>query len=215
MKLKQFIANNKHIIFLVYLPLYLYCFNWLEARDNVPFTDIHCFVDDWIPFQEIFVIPYMLWFFYVAAVIIYLYFQREHLEDYYHCIITLLLGMSTCLLIYYLFPNEQNVRPAHFAHPNIFTDIVSFIYASDTKTNVLPSIHVYNSVAIHVALATSHNFRNRKAWKNASLILCVLICFSTMFLKQHSFLDVITGLLVYVIYYFLVYRCLGKRKAKA
>ncbi len=214
MNWKKFLQNNKHALFIIYLPIYLYCFNWLEARDNVPFRDIHCAVDDWIPFCELFVIPYGIWFLYVLVVIVYLYFQKDHLEDYYHCVITLILGMSTCLLIYYLFPNEQNLRPASFAHPNLLTDIVSFIYASDTKTNVLPSIHVYNSIAIHIAFATSHSFRNRHGWRIASLLLCSLICLSTMFLKQHSFLDVITGLLLYLFYSALVYKLIPYLRQK-
>lgn len=211
MKLKNFLKNNKHALFILYLPIYLYCFAWLEARNNIPFTNIHCIVDDWIPFCEIFIIPYLLWFLYVVVVVIYLYFQKDHLEDYYRCSITLTLGMSTCLLVYLLFPNAQNMRPTEFANPNIFTDIISFIYASDTDTNVLPSIHVYNAIAIHVAFATSYRFQSRKGWKLASLILCTLICLSTMFLKQHSFLDVITAIGLYAIYYILVYKLIPKR----
>ena len=183
------------------------CFIWLEARDDIPFTDIHCFVDDYIPFQELFTIPYLLWFAYVVVVLIFLFFQIDHLEDYYRCAITLILGMSTCLFIYLIFPNEQNLRPNldTLGRRNILTDIIQIIYSSDTKTNVLPSIHVYNAVAIHVAFATSHSFRNRKTWRMASLILCCLICLSTMFLKQHSFLDVVTAFLLYFIYAWLIY----------
>ncbi len=203
MNWKELLNRNKHILFIIYCPVYLHCFNWLEARNGIPFQDIHCILDDWIPFCEIFVIPYVLWFLYVAAVVVWLYFQREHLEDYYRCVILLMLGMSTCLLIYYLFPNEQNLRPDAFAEQNIFTDIIGFIYASDTNTNVLPSIHVYNAIAIHVAFTSSYKFRGRRGWHTASLALCVLICLSTMFLKQHSFLDVITGLGLYLIYYAL------------
>ena len=203
MNWKELLNRNKHILFIIYCPVYLHCFNWLEARDGIPFQDIHCILDDWIPFCEIFVIPYVLWFLYVAAVVVWLYFQREHLEDYYRCVILLMLGMSTCLLIYYLFPNEQNLLPDAFAEQNIFTDIIGFIYASDTNTNVLPSIHVYNAIAIHVAFTSSYKFRGRRGWHTASLALCVLICLSTMFLKQHSFLDVITGLGLYLIYYAL------------
>lgn len=217
MNWKELLNRNKHILFIIYCPVYLHCFNWLEARDGIPFQDIHCILDDWIPFCEIFVIPYVLWFLYVAAVVVWLYFQREHLENYYRCVILLMLGMSTCLLIYYLFPNEQNLRPDAFAEQNIFTDIIGFIYASDTNTNVLPSIHVYNAIAIHVAFTSSYKFRGRRGWHTASLALCVLICLSTMFLKQHSFLDVITGLGLYLIYYALtcpLMKCWQRKKGQ-
>lgn len=211
MNIKKIAKNNKHLLFLLYLPLYMFCFMTLEKRTNITFTNIHCIIDDWIPFCELFIIPYLLWFLYVVVVLVFLYFQRSCLEDYYKCVITLMLGMSTCLFVYWIFPNAQNMRPTEFANPNIFTDIISVIYATDTDTNVLPSIHVYNSIAIHVSFATSHTFQRRKAWKNASLILCILICLSTMCLKQHSILDAITALALYLIYYFLVYKVLIKR----
>ena len=210
MNIKKFLKNNIHILFILYLPIYLFCFSWLESRTNIPFAAIHCIIDDWIPFCEILIIPYLLWFLYVTVVLVYLYFQKKHLEDYYCYVITLFLGMSTCLFIYLIFPNAQNMRPAEFSHPNIFTDIIRFIYAKDTNTNVLPSIHVYNAIATHVAFASSHGFRNCKWIKRASLTLCSLICLSTMFLKQHSFLDVITALGLFMIYSPLVYRFLPK-----
>ena len=141
--LLNFLKKNKHALFALYIPVYMHFFTWLEARNDVSFQPIHCFIDDIIPFNELFVIPYILWFLYVLVVIVYLYFQKDHLEDYYHCVITLITGMTTCLLIYYFFPNEQNLRPEAFAHPNILTDIVQFIYNSDTHTNVFPSIHVF------------------------------------------------------------------------
>ena len=215
MNWKNFLKQNKHFLFILYLPVYLYCFAWLEARDDVPFTIIHCFIDDIIPFCDIFIIPYLSWFFYVVAVLLFLSLQREHLEDFYRCAVTLILGMSTCLLIYFLFPNAQNMRPTEFAHPNIFTDIIGLIYSNDTDTNVLPSIHVYNSVAIHVAFAESYKVKTHKYLRIASLILCTLICLSTMFLKQHSFLDVITAVMLYFVYYAIIYHLLSKRNSSA
>ena len=211
MNWKEFFKNNKHFLFIIYLPIYMKCFTWLEARNNVAFTDIHCFIDDWIPFCEVFIIPYLLWFLYVATVLLFLYVQRDHLEDYYRCIFTLMLGMSTCLFIYYLFPNAQNMRPTEFARENIFTDIIQILYTSDTDTNVLPSIHTYNSIAVHVGFAGCYRLREHKGWKNASLILCILICLSTMCLKQHSILDVIAGIVLYIVYYIVVYKLLPKK----
>jgi len=126
----------------------------------------------------------------------------------------LMLGMSTCLLFYYIFPNAQSLRPDEFARSNIFTDIVRVIYTSDTNTNVLPSIHVYNSIAVHSAFANCYTFKEKRGWRNASLVLCILICLSTMFLKQHSFLDVIAGFGLYGVYSGLVYKIFPDWQAK-
>lgn len=217
MKGKDHLKEYKHFLFILYLPVYIYCFTRLEARTDVAFTDIHCFIDDWIPFCEIFIIPYLLWFLYVVAVLLFLALQKKHLEDFYQCAVSLMLGMSTCLLIYYLFPNAQNLRPDLTGHSGIFTDIIQFIYSRDTDTNVLPSIHVYNSIAIHIGFAKSYTMRNHRGLQMASLVLCILICLSTMFLKQHSILDVIAAAILFVLYYVPVYHwgVAGLRRALA
>lgn len=205
-QLKQLLYKYKHAIILLYLPIYMLWFILLERRTDVKFMEIHCIVDDWIPFCEIFIIPYLLWFIYVAAVLVFLFFQTKHIEDFYKCATILVMGMTTSLIIYTFFPNAQNMRPVTFERENIFTDIISILYAADTDTNVCPSIHVYNSVAIHVAIVTSNFFKNKKWAKNSSLILCILICMSTLFLKQHSFVDLVCAVILYLFYYTIIYR---------
>lgn len=203
MSLKQFLFKYKHAIAIVYLPIYMVWFTMLERRSDVEFADMHCIIDDWIPFCEIFIIPYLLWFLYVAVSLLFLFLQTAHLKDFYRCVAMLILGMTTCLFIYTIFPNAQSMRPTTFARDNIFTDIIGILYSTDTATNVCPSIHVYNSIAIHVGLTRSYMLRDKKGWRYASLILCVLICLSTMFLKQHSFLDVLAAIILYLAYEFI------------
>ena len=162
-KLKQFLFNYKHAIIILYLPIYMVWFILLEQRTDVKFSEVHRIIDDFIPFCEIFIIPYHLWFF----------FQTKYIDDFYRCAAILVMGMTTSLIIYTFFPNAQNMRPDSFERENIFTNIISILYATDTDTNVCPSIHVYNSVAIHVGIATSQHFKNKKWVKNSSLILCI------------------------------------------
>ena len=70
----------------------------------------------------------------------------------------------------------------------------------DTPTNVLPSIHVYNSIGIHIAVCRSEALKDRKGIRAASLVLCILICLATMFLKQHSIVDVLmASFMAYVV----------------
>lgn len=199
MKFKEFLLKYKHAIFILYLPFYMIWFVALEQRTNVKFTDIHCIVDDWIPFCEVFIIPYLLWFLYVAAGLVFLFFQLDHLEDFYRCVIMLILGMTAFLIISTVFPNGQSMRPTTFDRDNIFTRIIAVLYSTDTSTNVFPSIHVYNSIVIHAGLANALLAKNRRGWYYASLILCISICLSTVFLKQHSFLDGIAAIVLFLI----------------
>lgn len=205
-KLKQLLFKYKHAIIILYLPIYIIWFILLEKRTDVKFSEVHCIVDDFIPFCEIFIIPYLLWFVYVASSLVFLFFQTKYIDDFYKCAAILVMGMTTSLIIYTFFPNAQNMRPGSFERDNIFTNIISVLYAADTDTNVCPSIHVYNSVAIHVGIATSQYFKNKKWIKNSSLVLCILICMSTLFLKQHSFVDLVCAIALYLFYYTIIYK---------
>jgi membrane-associated phospholipid phosphatase len=202
----RFLKKYKHIILILYLPLYMVWFTWLERRDVAQYTVIHCSLDDLIPFEEIFAIPYFLWFLYVVAVLCILFTQTEHLRDFYCCTATLMMGMTTCLLIYTFFPNAQTLRPQTFPRDNFLVHIIATLYRGDTPTNVCPSIHVYNSLAIHTAVAKSWFFKEKRGLQKASLILCILICLSTVFLKQHSVIDVVCAILLFTLYYSLIYR---------
>ena len=65
-KLKDFITNffkqYRHIWILSYFAIYLVWFNYLEKMVTTHFHVIHVPIDDYIPFCEYFVIPYIMWF---------------------------------------------------------------------------------------------------------------------------------------------------------
>lgn len=114
--------------------------------------------------------------------------------------------MTICLMIYTLWPNGQNLRVDLGNRHNIFITLIKTIYKADTSTNVFPSIHVFNSIGIHIAICHSQVLK-KKGWiKPASFILMVLICLSTVFLKQHSVLDGLGGILLSGVMYILVYK---------
>lgn len=90
--------------FAIYLPWFLY----LEKHVTTRYHVMHSVVDDWIPFNEYFIIPYFLWFAYIAAVILWFFFTNK--EDYYRVCILLFTGMTLSLLICTLFPNGTDFR---------------------------------------------------------------------------------------------------------
>ena len=79
--------------------------------------------------------------------------------------------------------------------------MVAALYRTDTPTNVFPSIHVYNSIGTHIAIMKSEALRKHRLVRAGSGILMVSICLSTVFLKQHSVIDMIgAAIMAYVIY---------------
>lgn len=164
-------------------------------------------LDAYIPYWPIFVIPYTLWFFYIAAGLVYLMLtdQKLFIKTQWY----LYLGYEFALLVCLFFPHGQLLRPDNIgdvaAHPGFFNDIVRSLYSTDTNTNCLPSIHVLNQLAIHFGLCHSKLFREHR-WVNVtSLIFSILVCLSTCFIKQHSILDVVLALPVSWACYRLVF----------
>lgn len=193
----------KHLIILLYSFIYLGIFFILE-QNITDFNIINFKLDEYIPFMEIFIVPYLLWFAYVAITVVF-FFLFLDIGEYYRLVCYLFLGMTVFLLVSIVYPNGLNLRPNYFPRDNIFTDMVQALYRTDTSTNVMPSIHVYNSICVHVAIAKSPYFQKHKNWKTASLILMLLIVCSTVFIKQHSLLDVAGGILLAAAFYPLFY----------
>lgn len=197
-------TKYKHIIPMgVFLVIYLAWFSWLE-EDVTKYRVIHMALDDYIPFCEVFIIPYLLWFLYVAAVVVFLIFKNK--PDYYKACAFLMTGMTVFLIISTLWPNGHHLRPAVMPRDNVFSSLVAMLWRADTPTNLWPSIHVYNSLGAHFAVIHNRELASRKGIRIASLTLAVSIILSTMLLKQHSVFDVITGLVMGGVMYVVVYR---------
>ncbi len=195
--LKRFINRYKHGVWIVaYMAFYLLGFFILEHAGHRHYHVIHSVLDDLIPFNEYFIIPYMLWFFYIAAGICWFIFKCRNKTEYYKLVSSLSIGMTVFLIVSCVFPNCQDLRPTEFLHHNIFTDMVRKLYATDTPTNILPSIHVFNSLAVFFALNSSSQLKDHRLVRSGAGVLTVLIILSTMFLKQHSVVDVSMGTLM-------------------
>lgn len=202
-KLKDFLYRYRHGWILSYLLIYLLWFAYLEKTVTIRFHVIHMAVDDYIPFMEIFIVPYLLWFAYVAAAVVWFFFRN--VPDFYKLCCFLFAGMTIFLVISTVYPNGQYLRPRVFERDNMFVSLVQWLYMTDTPTNLFPSIHVYNSIGVHIAISHNEQLKNKKWIQRGSLVLMMSIIASTMLLKQHSVFDVITAFVTAVVMYSFVY----------
>ena len=198
---------------ILYGTFYMTCFSWLEKFPR-KYHIINSTLDHKIPFCEYFIIPYFLWFLYIAGTVLFFIFFNEDKIEYQNLLINLGIGMTLFLIVSYVYPNGLSLRPTKFARDNIFTDLVGFLYTIDTPTNVLPSIHVYNSVAAFCALNNCKKLQKHRGIRVSAFILTVLIILSTMFLKQHSICDVATGITFAVASYIMIYKVYARGNAK-
>lgn len=207
--IKTFINKYKHGFFLFYGVLYLIGFYFLEQKVTTEYNIIHMAIDDMIPFCEFFIIPYILWFLFIAVTVVYFLFFEEK-TDYYRLIGFLFTGMTLFLIISWIYPNGHELRPTTFARDNVFVDMVKSLYRTDTPTNILPSIHVYNSIGVLIAILKSKKL-NQIAWiKYGSILLSTSIICATVFLKQHSMVDVLLAFGMSLVFYFIFYKVLWK-----
>ena len=149
--IKELFDKYHHAWVFLYGFIYMPWFSWLEKHVTSNYFVIHSVFDDYIPFIEIFIIPYLLWFVYVSGTVLYFFFTDK--QGFYRICTLLITGMTLFLIICTIFPNGLNLRPSTFARDNMLT---------------------------------------------------VSIVLSTMFLKQHSVVDVIAAIvMIYFIYQFV------------
>ena len=203
MNIRELLCKYKHAWTLLYVFLYMPWFVYLEKTVTETYTIIHLPIDDKIPFCEYFIIPYYLWFAFVPAVMIYLLIYSK--KEFYEASAFLFIGMTIFLIICTVWPNGVNLRQDISYRNNICADIVRSLYKTDTSTNVFPSMHVFNTLGCLIALLKSKGLKGRYVIKGLSTILSIFIVLATMFLKQHSIIDVIGGFGLAAIMYLLVY----------
>lgn len=203
--MKALVKKYSHAWVLLYFIFYMQWFTWLERTVTTKYTVIHLGLDDAIPFCEIFVIPYFLWFAYIFVAVAYFFFKDR--SEFYRITAFLFIGMTICLAIYTVWPNGHDLRPDlnELGRSNVFTKIMGWLYGTDTCTNVCPSIHAFNSIGACIAVYKSRHLKEKRALRTATLVLTVLICMSTVFLKQHSVFDVFCACILSIVMYTVVY----------
>lgn len=166
--------------------------NQYRGSTNSVFT----FVDNFIPFNKFFIIPYVSWYVFIAIFSAILCVLDK--ERYLKLLITINIGMITCYVIYFFYPTYVP-RPI-ITGSDLLSNLVSNLYAADNPYNAFPSIHVLNS-----ALIAFYVYKSEKVNK-ATKIICVIISssiiVSTMFIKQHYFADVAVGIIFACVLYF-------------
>lgn len=202
-QVKKLVKKYRHAWVLLYILIYMPWFIHLENRKSIHYYVIHSPIDNHIPFIEYFVVPYLLWFVFIAVTMGYFFFTDKW--GFYKLAAFLFTGMTLFLIICTVFPNALNLRPTIFVRDNIFVDLVKLVYRADTPTNVLPSIHVFNSIGSCIAISHSDALKKHRKIQYSAYTLALLIILSTVFLKQHSVTDVIAAVAMACIIYPFVY----------
>lgn len=151
---------------------------------------IHSALDDRIPFNEYFFIPYCFWYFLIVLSLG--YFALYNVENFRNLQTYIIITQVVAMTVYILYPSVQDLRPTAFARDNFFTRLAAFIYAFDTPTGVCPSLHVAYSLGIGSCWLKEKSAG--KLWKAFVVFSVVMISVSTAVVKQHSVIDIFAAL---------------------
>jgi len=158
---------------------------------TLPTTDLTSRIDDLIPLVPGFVWIYM--FCYVFP------FVTLFVVKDWHRFNRALLSIALCTLLAFV---GHLAIPVAFPRPSLDSSVsarmLAFIYENDFKPGAqnFPSLHV--AVALIIYFTCRKQGLKRPA-EGAILVMALLIILSTVFIKQHLFVDLVGGLILAVI----------------
>ncbi|WP_427338935.1 phosphatase PAP2 family protein [Caloranaerobacter sp. DY30410] len=204
----KFLKENKDrykyvllIIVLIMLKVLYLVINTLDMRKH----HLMSYLDNYVPFINWMVIPYVLWYFYIWGVLLYLLIKDKKLFVTHS--LAVILGQTISLIIFLLYPTYV-IRP-EVVGSDIFSKLIILIYSNDNPVNAFPSIHVLQSVLTHVAILNIKDIK--KPIKIFSYVFSTMVILSTITIKQHYVIDVIGGYLLATICAKFVYEIFYRR----
>lgn len=183
------------LIFMLLIPMAQGIYFFLNLTTTSAF-DITIYLDNLIPFNEWFVIPYVFWYVYTFGTLLVLAYT-DH-KTYFKLLFSILLGMLVCFVVYYLFPTT--VPRPDVVPNNILSRIVLLIYGNDKPYNCFPSIHMLDTLLITMFLL---KYSKSYMLKISTIAICISIYLSTLFIKQHSILDAVASTILGTILFFV------------
>ena len=185
----------------LWVPAYLLSYFLLEARPLETYWATQTPADRWIPYCSWAFLPYSLWYgLLVLTGLAALVCDRTAYVRYMRFLSA---TFFLSILIWIAVPNGQDLRPV--SPGGALGPAVAALYRIDTNTNVFPSVHVLGAVGAALAAWDALRSRHRNLWRGTA-VLSVLVCLSTVMLKQHSLLDVVGALVLSAVVAWPIYR---------
>ena len=152
-----------------------------------------------LPFIPIFVIFYLLTFIYVILVP---YLLIKDKKKFLALSLSFIFTMLIAYIIFLVFPIKMVLKVSTLGS-GFLDNLVQITYLMDAPGfNSFPSLHVALSLLTSLIIYTN----DKKHWW--VWIAFILISLSTLFIKQHYFIDVVAGVLLgaigFLTYYFLL-----------
>ncbi len=203
--MKAFLKKHMKMrwLLLAYVPLHFFVYFFLNQIEVGSYHAMHCVVDNYIPFSEWFVLPYLLWYIYVVWGVAVMFKQER--KFFVPFAIYFFGGMASALILFAVYPTGVYFRPqaSDLTGNPFLVWCVRLIYEADFPVNVCPSLHCYNSIAVTAGLWNVEYVKKHPWCRGAFVLLSVAICYSTMAIKQHSFVDFVAAVVMFIVLFTL------------
>ena len=165
------------------------------------------FIDDAIPLVPVFAVIYLFsYVFWLCGPIAVSLTKKRNFVNY-------IVGLSLAYIIGFLFfvflPTYMDRAAEGLMNvadgPGLFNGLLRIIYSADGSNlafNLFPSYHCL--ISLYCYLGVRRQPEISKGFRIYSLVMTVLICMSTVFTKQHYFIDIVGGLAISIICYIVV-----------
>ena len=164
-------------------------------------------LDDMIPFVPAFVSFYILAYIQWGLTYLFLFFRDPEL--FRRAAWATIFSEIVVLVFFLALPTRITWPDA--SGDGFFLWLTRIIYSSDEPTNLFPSLHCLQSWICWRAMRKHPGFPR---WASAlHLIFTLLVCASTVFIKQHYFLDIPFGILFAELGWQLVRLLVRRREA--
>lgn len=156
-------------------------------------------IDTKIPFNIWFMIPYCLW--YILIFILPYFLYKKDKDNFIRYIYSYIICTLIANIIFIVYPTTV-ARP-EITGKGILEFITSFIFKIDNPPmNCFPSLHCAMSMLFILFILEIKNVK--KNVKITITLISILIMISTLYTKQHVFIDLISGVILAIITYIIV-----------
>lgn len=201
------------VLGIVYFALQYGMYRLANALSIVTGTIDHAFIpkipaiDDRIPIVPVFIIIYIFsYVFWIFGPIIASLTEKRNFINY-------MIGLSAAYIagfLIFLFAPTYMDRAAeglmvYADRPGLFNRLLAMVYGADggdLAFNLFPSYHCLISLYCYLGIRRRNEVS--KGIRVYSLIMTLLICMSTVLTKQHYFIDIVGGLGIALVCYFIV-----------
>lgn len=166
-------------------------------------------IDDLFPIVPFFVTVYLLSFVYwsVGASAVALTGKKRFINY----LIGLTLADYLTFLILLIFPTYLDRTAegvgAYISRPDFCSRVLAFVYQVDGGNygyNLLPSYHCLTSVYCYLGVRRRRDIP--LGYRIFSLIMSILVCLSTLLLKQHYIVDVLSAAVIAIFSYAVIFK---------